>query len=74
MEVSDHFISGTVFDDHISFLDLVSYKEISDIQCSGPLAGAFPAILFQYNSTLVVLVQYVCQNLEALGFQEQFGP
>jgi hypothetical protein len=44
--IADHFIGWTMFDDPISFLDLVCKKEIMNVQCSGSLSGALLAIIF----------------------------
>jgi hypothetical protein len=58
VEISNHFICGTVLDRDVPFFDLIHHQEETDVQCSGYLAGAL-AVAFQKDSALVILVQYV---------------
>ena len=74
MKISDHIIGRTVCNCNVSFLDLIREEEVTYIQCSGSLPGAFLAICFQENSTLVILVQYVAVDIVSLFLQEQLCP
>jgi hypothetical protein len=66
VEIPDHIITWAIYNCNVSFLNLIREKEITDVQCLGPLPGAFLAICFQRNCTLVVLVQYVAVDLISL--------
>ena len=54
--VSNHLVSGTILDGKISLGDLVSYKEVPDVDVPSPLAATCFSILFEEDGTLVVLV------------------
>ena len=59
---------------NLTRVNVVSHKKIVDVDVSGPLAAGSPAILFQENSTLVVLVDSRVGDLEALGLQKVTCP
>jgi hypothetical protein len=66
MKISDHVIGRTIYNCNVSFLDLIREEEVTYIQCSGSLPGAFLAICLQKKSTLVILVQYVAVDVVSL--------
>jgi hypothetical protein len=72
--ISDHLQSGAVLNSHISLLNLVCQKEITDIERTSSLAQTSLTICFQQDSTLVVLIQDVLLDLIALSFHKQLGP
>ena len=72
--VSDHFLSGQIFDHDIAFLHLICNKKVTNVNCSGPLARALLTVVFQQNGALVVLIKNVLRDFVALGFQKQLGP
>ena len=65
-EIRNHLVSWTVFYSHISFLNIVCDKEISNIDCSTAFSSASLPILLQKNSTLIVLVDDVLFNCISL--------
>ena len=72
--VGDHFISGTELNCQVSSLDLVCNKEVSHVDVSGPLGRACFSVLFQQNSTPVVLMNNISIHLETLCLEEQSDP
>ena len=61
---------GTILHWDFPQTDMVSFKEITDVDVSDALTAWSPAILFQENSTLVILKDSWVSHLIPLGFQE----
>ena len=55
--VSDHFLSGQIFNHNIAFLHLICNKKVTNVNCSGPLTRALLTIVLQQNGALVVLTK-----------------
>jgi len=73
VEIS-YCVSGwEVFDAHFAIGDSIG-EVASDIDMPGTLATGLPAVVFEFDHTLVVLVTDIILNLFLLGFQEVLAP
>ena len=71
--IGNHLFRGQVLNHDIALLHLVCNKEITNVNCTGPLARDLLTVVFQQNSALVVLIKNVLRDFVALGLQKQLG-
>ena len=75
MEISHHVSSRAVFDAHFIVGDSIGNKVVSDVDMPGTLAAGPPAVVFEFDGTLIVLVTYniCCPQLVLVGFPRSIG-
>ena len=72
--VRAHIQSGTIDNTEIALFDLIMNEKETNIQCPGTLPRAGLTILGQNDGTLVVLVQSILLDINALCLQKQTSP
>ena len=61
-EISNHGLSGAVFNRYITWLHLIGDKEIMDVKQPSPVTRTPPTIDFQKYNTLAVLILLICDS------------
>ena len=74
MEISHHVSSRAVFVAHFTIGNSIGNKVVPDVDMPDTLAAGPPAVVFEFDGTLIVLVTDVVLNLFLLGFQEVSAP
>ena len=72
--ISNHSIGRTELDCHISFLHLISDKEVSNIDVSGSLPSTGSSICLHFDCTLIVLIDDAISEIVLLALQEPSRP
>jgi hypothetical protein len=73
-EITAHLFHGRIFNGDFFIVHGVSDKVESTVEVFGSLAAWLATILFNENSTLVVLIEYGILVTLSLHFEERVGP